>query len=182
MRFKIPALLLIFTCFICNSTDAQLEHLWKEIGYVGAHAALYNVDEQNDGYSVGIMGFYHNQLVHQHPRTWGSHISDWGILGSANYFGEPDSDLSLTLQISKGWWLDKTALLQLFVGPSWTEKNSWGASSTLLLSYLYSLSKDAINGGALFLQNEVYEDNMSGVKWRFSIGVSMGIGSINEIQ
>ena len=183
MRFKILVLLPILICIICNSADAQIQHLWKDIRYVGGHAGLYNVDDERDGYNGGFMAFYHSQLEHQHPSIWGSHISDWGILGSANYFLQPESDLSLALQFSRGWWLDKTALLQLFAGPSWSEKNSLGGASTLLLSYLFSRSQEGINGGALFLQNEVYyDDSISGIKWRFSMGISIGIGTINEVQ
>ena len=183
-KFKIIAFLLTTVFLISNFAYAQFDagHEWKEFGYFGAHAGTYTLSNEN-GYFVGVMGFYHNQLVHNHPRIWGRYVSDWGIIGSGSYFRDPETDLSLTAQYSKGLWLDRTALLQFALGPSWSESYGWGASSMVLISYAFSFSDDSINTGAVFLQNEgYYSDDISGIQWRFSLGLSLGVGSLNEVS
>ena len=53
----------------------------------------------------------------------------------------------------------------------------------VLLSYAFSLSDNSINAGAVFLQNEGYYSNdLSGIQWRFSLGLSLGVGALNEVS
>ena len=95
-------------------------HQWKETWYFGGHIGINSFND-DDGYFGGVMGFYHTQLVHNHPSMLSDYISQYGIIGTGNYLREPDSDLVLTLQYSKGLWVDQTALLQVAVGPLWSE-------------------------------------------------------------
>ena len=184
MRFKLFAMLLIFTCCLCNSTIAEGEHFWKEFGYAGLGAGTYNLNDSQDDYFISGIAFYHSQLSHDHPQTWGRHVADWGVLGSVSWFMGDRNTLFVTGQFSKGLWLDRTALLQISFGPSWSEKNSWGASSTLYLSYQWSLMDNTLNAGVIFIQNDIYNDQRlnAGVGYRFSLGISTGIGALNEAQ
>ena len=188
-KFKIIFVLLPLVFFTSHFVYAQFGsgfgagHEWKEFGYFGGHAGSYTLGDNENGYFGGVMGFYHNQLVHSHSDIWGRYVSDWGIIGSGNYFRDPETDLSLTVQYSRGLWLDRTALLQFAAGPLWSESNSWGVSSMVLLSYAFSLSDDSINAGAVFIQSDGYSsDELSGIQWRFSLGLSIGIGALNEIN
>ena len=184
MKFKTIAVLITIALFDCNFVHAQFGagHEWKEFGYFGGYAGTYSLRDDENGFFGGVMGFYHNQLAHRHPDVWGTYVSDWGFIGSGSYYRDPQTDLSLTAQFSKGFWLDKTALLQFALGPSWSESNGWGVSSMALLSYVFSLSEDAINAGAVFLQSEGFDDELSGIQWRFSLGLSLGVGGINEVS
>ena len=159
----------------------QSGHQWKETWYFGGHIGINSFDD-DDGYFGGVMGFYHTQLVHSHPSMFSDYISQYGIIGTGNYLREPDSDLALTLQYSKGLWVDQTALLQLAAGPLWSESYGWGASSILLLSYKYSLSKDTFNTGALFLQSDGYLDDSERVQFRFLVGLSLAISALKEVN
>ena len=184
-KFKIIAFLLTTAFFTFNFAYAQFEagHEWKEFGYFGGHAGTYSLRDDENGFFGGVIGFYHNQLVHNHPRIWGRYVSDWGIIGSGNYFRDPETDLSLTAQYSRGFWLDRTALLQFALGPLWSESNGWGVSSMVLLSYAFSLSDDSINTGAIFLQSDRYfSDDFADNQWRFSLGLSLGVGGLNEVS
>ena len=180
-KFKTITILLVMVFFVCNFADAQLGsgHEWKEFGYFGGYAGTYSIGDNNDGYFGGVMGFYHNQLKHSHPNVWGTYVSDWGFIGSGSYYRDPETDLSLAAQYSRGFWLDRTALLQFALGLSWSESYDWGVSSMVLLSYAFSLSDNSINAGALFLQSEGYDSN--GIQWRFSLGLSIGVGALNEV-
>lgn len=51
-----------------------------------------------------------------------------------------------------------------------------------LLSYAFSLSDDSINAGVIFLQSGGFDDGLSGIQWRFSLGLSLGIGGLNEVS
>ena len=188
-KFRIIAILLIIVFFNSDLVYAQIGsgfgagHQWKEFGYFGGHGGTYTLRDDENGFFGGVIGFYHNQLQHSHPDIWGSYVSDWGIIGSGTYFRDPETDLSLTVQYSRGLWLDRTALLQFALGPLWSESNDWGASSMVLLSYAFSLSDDSINTGAVFLQSDGYRsDEVSGFHWRFSLGISLGIGALNEVR
>lgn len=199
MRFKILTVLLIFACCLYDSTlhadtaweawedagtdlEAEGEHFWKEFGYAGLGAGTYNVADSQGDYFFSGLAFYHNQLAHDHPQTWTGHVSDWGVLGLASYLTGMDSDFFVTGQFSKGLWLDRTALLQLSAGPSWSEKHSWGASSTLYLSYQWSFSEDTINAGAIYIQNYIYADADEAVGIKFLLGISIGVGALNEVR
>lgn len=79
--------------------------------------------------------------------------------------------------------VDMPALLQFAVGPAWSESYDWGVSSMALLSYAFNLSEDSINAGAVFLQSDGYVgDELSGIQWRFSLSLSLGIGALNEVS
>ena len=174
--------IIIFSVILCIS-QTKAGHEWKEFGYYGGYVGIANMADDEDSYFIGAMAFYHNQLVHDHPLAWGKYVADWGVVGLASYYRNPESDLSITAQISKGLWLDRTALLQFSAGPSWSESYGFGGSSTALLSYAFSLSQDSINAMAIFLQSEAYlNEAMAGAVWRFSLGVSVGIGELNEIS
>ena len=129
---KIKLWVLLVFILLSFPVYAAGEHFWKEFGYAGLGAGTYNLNDSQDNYFLSGIAFYHSQLSHDHPKTWGKHVADWGVLGSDN------DNLFITGQFSKGLWLDRTALLQLSAGPSWSERNSWGASSTLSLSYQWS--------------------------------------------
>ena len=185
MKFKGIAVLLTVVLFVCNFAHAQFEmgHEWKEFGYFGGYAGTYSHRDNENGFFGGVMGFYHNQLAHRHPNVWGTYVSDWGIIGLGSYYRDPKTDLSLTVQLSKGFWLDRTALLQFAAGPLWSDSSDWGVSSMILLSYAFSLSDDSINAGAAFLQSDGYQnDELPGIQWRFSLGLSLGIGALNEVS
>ena len=53
----------------------------------------------------------------------------------------------------------------------------------VLLSYAFSLSDDSINTGAIFLQSDRYfNDDFADNQWRFSLGLSLGVGGLNEVS
>ena len=68
-KFKIIAFLLTTAFFTYNFAYAQFEagHEWKEFGYFGGHAGTYSLRDDENGFFGGVIGFYHNQLVHNHP-------------------------------------------------------------------------------------------------------------------
>lgn len=172
--------LILLICLSCFGL-AEAGHEWKETWYVGGNIGINSFND-DDGYFAGVMGFYHTQLAHTHPRMLSDYISQYGIIGTGNYLREPGSDLALTLQYSKGLWLDQTALLQLAAGPLWSESYGWGASSILLLSYKYSFSEDNFNTGALFIQSDGYFDDSERAQFRFLVGISLGIGQLIEVN
>lgn len=181
---KIKLWMLLFFISLHFPAYTAKEHSWKEFGYAGLGAGTYNFNDSQDDYFVSGMAFYHSQLFHHHPKAWSTHVDDWGILGSASWFMGDRDTLFVTGQFSKGLWLDKTALLQISFGPSWSDRNSWGASSTLYLSYQWSLMDNTLNAGVIFIQNDIYNDQRLdfGVGYRFSLGISIGVGALNQAR
>ena len=188
MKLKILVLILTVTCFACNFAYAQLtsvetDHIWTDTTYFGASAGTYSLGEDQEGYFANAIGFYHSSLEHVNPQGGLNHFSDIGFLGTVSFFGEPEKDLSGTIQLSKGFWLNEYVLFQLAVGPAWSESNSWGWSSIAILTGTFTewvklmvSREETINTGAVFIKTDRYAGDIFGAKWRFSLGVSLGIG------
>ena len=188
MKLKILAIVLTVTCFACNFGYAQLRdvHRWTDIAYFGASAGTYSLGEDKEGYFANAIGFYHSSLEHINPHGGLNHFSDIGFIGAMSFFGDPEKDLSGTIQLSKGFWLNEYVLVQLAAGPAWSESNDWGWSSIAILNGTFTEwvklvvgTEEAINTGAVFIKADRYAGDIFGSKWRFSLGVSLGIGYKN---
>ena len=185
MKLKIFAIVLTVTCFICNFGYAQLEtaHRWTDLDYFGVSVGTYSIGEDKEGYFANAIGFYHSSLEHINPHGGLNHFSNIGFLGTVSFFGDPETDLSGTLQLSKGFWLGEYALVQLAAGPAWSESDDWGWSSIAILTVNFTEwvevligREEAINTGAIFIKADRYDGDIFGSKWRFSLGVSLGVG------
>lgn len=172
VKLKILTILLIISVLACNLTFGQRD---KELFYGGLHGGTYNLGEGWEGYFGGAMVTYHNQSAYRQPQFFGN----WGLIASAAYFSGPEADISLAVQLSKGIWFDETSLLQYGLGPSLSNFNGLGISGIVLASHLFPLFTSEVNSGAVFLQGDHYQNSgVGGAEWRFTLGVSFGVGGI----
>ena len=182
MKLKILTIVLTITCVACDFGYAQT-HRWTDVSYLGASIGTYSVGEDKEGYFVNAIGFYHSTLEHTNPQGGLNHFSNIGFLGTMSFFGDPEKDLSGTFQLSKGFWLNEHVLIQLAAGPEWSESNDWGWSSIAILNGNFTEwieplvgKEETINTGAVFIKADRYPGDIFGSKWRFSLGLSLGVG------
>ena len=187
MKFKIIPILLSIIFLTINFASAQtgIGHHWGEKSYLGASFGTYSLGEDREGYFANAIGFYYSRLEHSHPRVTFRHYSDFGLIGTMSFFGEPEEDVSGTVQLSKGFWLDEAVLVKLGAGPAFSEANGWGGSSIALISLTFTQftqSDMPINTAAFFLKADRYSGDIFGPKWRLSTGISLGVGTLNLIH
>ena len=185
MKLRVLFIVVSIVCFTCNLGYAQLKdvHKWTDVAYFGASVGTYSIGEDKEGYFANAIGFYHSSLEHINPLGGLNDFSDMGFLGTVSFLGDPEKDLSGTFQLSKGFWLNEFVLIQLAAGPAWSESNDWGWSSIAILNGNFTEwvevligRKEAINTGAVFIKADRYAGDIFGGKWRFSLGVSLGVG------
>ncbi|MDE0484248.1 MAG: hypothetical protein OXI67_16835 [Candidatus Poribacteria bacterium] len=184
MLIRIIMICLTLACYTYSFADVQSEqtkseygHYWKQTTYLGGFASTNRFDEEDTVYSGGVIGYYHNELRHVHPDILTGYRSDWGIIGSIGYLFSPIDALQATFQFSRGWWLDKSVLFQVSLGPSWSDVHDWGASAMILLGYTNTLVNNSINSGAAFIQADIYDTTS-----QISLGITIGIGTIDEVR
>jgi hypothetical protein len=185
VKLKILTIVLTITCVACDFGYAQLgrSHRWTDVSYFGASIGTYSVGEDKEGYFVNAIGFYHSTLEHINPQGGLNYFSNIGFLGTVSFFGDPEKDLSGTFQLSKGFWLNEYVLIQLAAGPTWSESNDWGWSSIAILNGNFTEwiellvgKEETINTSAVFIKADRYPGDIFGSKWRFSLGLSLGVG------
>ena len=181
MKLKIILILLIMNAVTYNLAYSQ----GKDFGYTGFYAGTYDLSPERigaDGYLGGAIGFYFSevQLENTYSKIVRQLGSNLGVIGSLAYFADPEADFSFTVQLSKGIWLGEKTLLQGAVGPSLSNANSIGVSMTALVSSFVGSMENNLNSGTVFIQGDRYKnDEIGGVKWRLTFGISLGVGSMN---
>lgn len=192
MKFKILSISLAISFLTISFASAQsgATHHWGEKSYFGGSFGTYSFGEDREGYFANAIGFYYSRLEHSHPRVEFNHYSDFGIIGTMSFFGDPEKDLSGTIQLSKGIWLDDAVLIKLGAGPAFSESNRWGVSSIALISLTFTQwakptfteSNMSINTAVVFLKGDRYSGDIFGPKWRVSTGISLGVGTLNLVH
>lgn len=174
VKFKALIILLVMSVFTCNSVWGQIRGsgFSKEFIHSGFHFGTYNSGLGWKGYTGGLMMSYYNQANYGLP----DFLNNLGFFVSLAYFSDPDDDISFTAQLSKGIWLTETSLIQCTFGALMSYHNGLGVSGTVLVGIDNLFPFSEIKSGVVFLQSDRYRISKVGsVKWRYTLGISLGI-------